>query len=1218
MLPSNTASAAVTPNVAPNKVTYTGTYAAIKSYTNPPTATKSYSDLTPGLTDQYVEGSTANGVVTLKRMGTQAQVVSYASVIASIQVPAFTEYTINFSYSGSAYRQAPSTVRHHRLQIFYYGNTADDPTAQDQSSNMTFAGENGGTTSCSDGHNYMINSVNVSTNTTSPISGTIPSIAIDNTTNTAKTYYMYFGVMGSMGYDASSGNYHFTDSVTFTSTLKVTAITPPSVDNTSADYDASGNTFTFSDYDRDRLECTVTYKHPSGRVEPTTASIGSNDKCTLTTIGTYTFTFSIKSTCGAVWNSSNDQSPKPIIITINGSSVTPPGTTAIEIEYDGTPQSLSTLSSPPDWYSTNKTLFDDKTVIAMDDEFTDAGDNEVTVTLIDGRYYWSDYATTPTNSRTFNFNITKKPLAVTFEEDADTGLLVAKYDDSQLISDSDKAGKKPVLVTKYSKTGQFTDALDAPDGLGNWYAIAVLSNADSCNYAVPANTRQQFSATKKRVAYPTLNSLSSSSQSYNNSLRTFLFKGYDSELMNFTVPVGAESFDGTTLTAKKAGTYNIVFTLKDESLYEWSGNTALTVEITKYVLAIVPDDNPTEWISGTATELKFLATPLSGDSVNLAAKISMDGGDGEDIAVVNNGDGTHTVTIPAIYLAGEYTLTVKVADGENYVSDEEVFEFTIQGESFDLDESNIRWLVNNKTHTFVLDEDGYLQLPYTGSDITFTVDIRAYAYLKVESYGGTQTAKDLGEYEVTAHIIATDNAPSAFDKTFTLKYKIIPKVLNFDNAVWEWQYEGDTEWETMSDRNMPPYDGKAVNVRISPDYFTDLGLAEIDYSVSYQHANDLTEKGDKSTKAIITIANENFTTADGESCEVTKAWEITARALKYQWNATQTIKAGDTQFEFAAITFEEDGDFSQYFEYYYTVDGEDGEFTREQLEAYLEANWSETNTVTGKVCVRMTGVSEDFVIRESFRSFSTGASKTALAVTVTTNETTAYGDVGFNFTVLRGGADERARVAVTINGQTFDGNNVKAISDYLNTLDVGTYTVTVSVKDENSYMVTGDISYPLTITPADLKVKWNSKGTLDLDSGSGYKGSLDGLFTYTYKDADGNVVEKPEKGKTYTVEAALKDSVKKNFTLSDEMSLLISTPYEFTMSDGGSSLKNLLPIIMGVALGLLLLLALILFLVLRRRRADDYDDEYDDEYDYDDEDEEDEEDEDEEYDDYDE
>lgn len=924
----------------------------------------------------------------------------------------------------------------------------------------------------------------------------------------------------------------------------------------------------------------------------------------------------------------------------------------VEPVYNGDKQSLSTLTTKPDWYSA--TVYEDTDIIAKDDEFTDVSENEVTVTLISDKYYWSDYKTNSSAARTFNFNIKSKKLEVTFEDNG--GCLVATYDETQLYERDKSDEKKPKIATKYSKTNTLDGAFNSPNSLGNWYAIAVLENA--CNYHVDA--KQSFNLSKMALAVPKLSDSCSASVTYNGAEQTFTFEGFDGGYMSCSVSDGAVSFDGETLTVKapgsytveysltntamcewadsstkektvtvtvekkeletefvdkggllvaefkdeteiydddknvggkpkftlttkyskngvatsatytrpdsagvwyahafidedcnyfvsdageqftlskmkvaypaaadpdaleqtydgevheiildnylakvmvyrvpdnaemeydslsgilkvkvtKSGEYTVNFSLANTSLYEWESEEPVIITITpKNVQINADEDNPDSWEKdGSTKELKFtVPTALCGDdsSLNLVAVCTKNGSEQKPAPAVAYADGEYIVTVPA-YSRGNYSLVVKVADGENYAGSSEPVTFEITGVGIDIGYNDIVWKIDGKGYT-VADETDAAEVEYSGNTFTVTVDFSANEYAADLQLVGTidgdwADATDVGEYTATARI-ASSNAEYIFDKEFTLTIKIVAKKLTFDDAEWQWQYTGDSEWNALTDDNMPGFENKAVAVRLSPDYLLSLGLEEGDYTLDYHNHNDMTERGDKSTSVEITVSNANFTTEDDGYIEITKNWKIGPKALKYGWTAKQTLTAGDNSFnDIPAIVFDDGNDYSQYFEYYFTVDGDnETEYSKEQLEEYISGHWSETVAVTGKVYVRMLDGDGEVVISESHRSFSTGTPKTGLEV-VFSGEGGEYGNVDFSFSVLRGGSDESAKTSVTVSGpdleedKTFDGDS-EEFKEFLSGLGVGSYTVTVSVTEENksAYTITNECSFTLEI-----------------------------------------------------------------------------------------------------------------------------------------------------------
>ncbi|MDE6076006.1 MAG: hypothetical protein K2G26_06180, partial [Clostridia bacterium] len=480
----------------------------------------------------------------------------------------------------------------------------------------------------------------------------------------------------------------------------------------------------------------------------------------------------------------------------------PQGTTT-ETDYNGDPQSLKTIANKPAWYKqalyTNPALMN-----VVPDTVTDAGDTTVTVSLLSNKYEWNDSATNASQDRTFTFKVNKKPLSINWTTDSD-GNKVAQFADVNEIYSRDSGTKYPQLVTKYYEDGDNPNNLkNLPTGLGTWHAVALLDNASTCNYKVDAT--ESFTVNKKQVAYPVLST--SGSLPYNGASQEFTFTGFDSDLMNYTVPNGADSFDGTALKATNADDYTPVYTLKNTSLYEWSGTAPAAVTITPKAIAVAfAGEKKTEWEKGDTVSFTISAAALPGESVQLAATYQKANGTPFNLTVTDNGDGTHTVTIPATLGRGNYTLTVKVADScKNYAAVREAthnFEITAQGLA--LDESDLVWLIDGRSYTTADLKDGFIEIEYTGAPVIPTVDDSTFVDFSIDNYGGDSSAVTVGSYERTVHIVA-NSAEYAFDQTFTLKFKIVPKVLDFSGAVWEYSADG-VNWTEMTASNKPSYTG---------------------------------------------------------------------------------------------------------------------------------------------------------------------------------------------------------------------------------------------------------------------------------------------------------------------------------------------------------------------------------------------------------------------------
>ncbi|MDE5788911.1 MAG: hypothetical protein K2H78_00695, partial [Clostridia bacterium] len=785
--------------------------------------------------------------------------------------------------------------------------------------------------------------------------------------------------------------------------------------------------------------------------------------------------------CGTVWDNAttNDQTTKSVSFTINPKVLTAPSGT-VTTDYSGGDQSLKTITNKPAWY--DQTVYTDPTILTVSPATVKAANetgHTVTVTLASSNYAWSDKGSNASAARTFTFKVNRQALDIEFEEK--DGLQVAKYkDDTQIFtSDKDGAGKPTfTLKTKYYEAGTSPNgAVDAPTGLGNWVAMAVLDGTGADNYKVDAT--KAFTATKKSVAYPTLSTSSSNSEEYDGTSQEFTYTGFDSTIMNApAVPTGADSFDGTTLKATNAGKYTPVFTLKDTTMYDWSGTAPGAVEITPKPVVINSDSaNETDWEKGTATTLTFnVPTQLcNGDTtVNLVATYTLNGGDAQSCAVAVNGT-TGTVTIGKGFAKGNYVLTVKVADGENY-SGTCTHNFEITAKGLSLGNNDIKWNIDGKSYVTADYDNGnaVYEMEYTGKPLTLqnvSVNFSSASDAPYLEQDGDLTgtfigAVDVDTYTATFKVKPKSNEETCSDGPFTLTIKIVPKKLDFSKAEWEYSDstddDGNPVWKQLNASSKPSYTGNAVSIRISPSYMKGLGLDidNGDYTETYTPLNDSTEQGQKTTNVGLTINNANYTTADESGYEsISYNWEITARTLSYSWT-TQAVNVGDNAFEFPAVAFADGTDYSQYYDYIYTVDGDSAtEYTLEELKAYIADNWSETTPVSGTVRVQMKNGVTEVNINSGSRPFSTGTPKTALSVAVS-GSGAEYGNVSFAVSVVRGTADESRRTSVTITGdtlveaQTFDGDDTELVK-FVNKLGAGSYTITVSLKagNEDSYVL---------------------------------------------------------------------------------------------------------------------------------------------------------------------
>ena len=1023
--------------------------------------------------DVSFDGGSKTAVITKNNIGYH-YLAGYISFSAAITVPAYTEYKVTFSADMGLYRKSIPTggSATGAAEFFYYGYS--DTSSVDKSSDMIFSPS---LASVSTPAGYTIKRIITTEEKQFNESCSIDPITYSNTTNAAVTYTAYFGFFASCTAGTSYAG-SIDTSLAMKDKVEITPIAAPKVDKTTEDYVSTGSTFNFT-YDRDRIILSsIKFTDPSGAETDVKSlyPIDSAGNCTLVNAGTYKFNFDIAPACGAVWNSTtNDQSTKTLTITIKQKVIDKPQPD-LETTYNNASQSLSTLAAGASWY--DNTLYSDSTLLSVSQTtFTEANESGYTVSvqILSPNYAWSDRASNASDTRTFKVKVKKKKLTVSFDTNA-SGLKVAKLADaSEIYTNDNVAGKKPELTTKYSQSGTLSDpstGLSAPNATGTWWAYAVLTNAATCNYCVDA--KEQFTLNKIGVPYPTLSG--SASEVYNGDEQEFTYTGFDSDKMNApAVPSGAISFDGETLKVKNVGSYTPVFTLKNPTLDEWSGSAPTAVTITPKPVLIVSDSaNKTEWEKKTATSLTFnVTTPLyTGDSLNLVATYTLNGGAEQSVksSDISVSGSTCTVTIGSGFAKGNYVLTVKVADGENYSgSVAHNFEITAQGLS--LGNNDVKWNIAGKTFVTVdYENDGVYEMEYTGTALNLSnvrVDFSSASDAADLEQDGDLTgtfigAKDVGEYTATFKIKAKGDYVCT-DGPFTLTIKIVPKKLDFTKAEYEYSTDGGTTWSKITASDKPSYTGDPITVRLSPDYLSGLGLGEGDYTVSYTPLDDPTEQGEKTTNVGITINNSNYATADGGTfVEIPYSWEITARALNYTWDGTQAVtvqtESGEKTFEFPAVKFEDGKDYSKYYDYVYTVGGT--EYTLDELKEYIAANWTVTTPVNGTVSVKMKDGVTEVNIKPGSRSFSTGTPKTALEAEVS-GSGAEYGKVDFAFKVTKGTSDESARTSVSVTGgllasaRTFDGNSAD-LATFMNGLGVGKYVITVSLKagQETSYVLT--------------------------------------------------------------------------------------------------------------------------------------------------------------------
>ncbi|MDE7453052.1 MAG: hypothetical protein K2N22_01435 [Clostridia bacterium] len=259
----------------------------------------------------------------------------YTAFSATVTVPAKTEYTVKFSFAQTftLTRQSGGTAPA-RGDVFYYGNTADDPAASDKSSGMTISCYLGNRPTSADGKNYVVSTITYadsgSDNGTKRANGSIPAITMTNNSDTVQTYVAYFGYSAGCCTASSSKN-QYSSSVTMSETVYETV--SAKVDNSSVNYDSDNHNFTFI-YNENKVAISkivdntgaTLYTHDVTGADPDSGANPLNGNVwTASLSGTYTVSFDILPGCTATWAPSDtDTDTKDVSFTIKKAVVPVP------------------------------------------------------------------------------------------------------------------------------------------------------------------------------------------------------------------------------------------------------------------------------------------------------------------------------------------------------------------------------------------------------------------------------------------------------------------------------------------------------------------------------------------------------------------------------------------------------------------------------------------------------------------------------------------------------------------------------------------------------------------------------------------------------------------------------------------------------------------------------------------------------------------------------
>lgn len=397
------------------------------------------------------------------------------------------------------------------------------------------------------------------------------------------------------------GNHEWTDGTTTAVkidwSVTVRSIAAPSADETSLAYTGSSQMPVFT-YDS------------------TYVTIGG-DSVAKTDVGSYTTTFTLKSTKNTKW-ADDTTAPKSITWNIQPKSVTKVTASTKTWTYDKN-------SHLPAWAG-----YDPDTMTISGDTVaqTDVGNFSTTFTL-KGNYEWDDGTNTPL---TINWSITARSLAVptasptSFTYNGNAQVPTFTYDSNYVTIGGDSAAKTAA---------------------GNYSATFTLDDIKNTKWADNSTSAKSVAWTinKASVAIPTV----SGDKTYNGSEQTVSLSGYDSTKMTLS----------GTQKATNAGTYTVTATLLPN--YQWSNGSTAAQDISWTI----------KKAAGSLTLSKSSVT-LNGTTLSDTVTVTRSG---NGVITVETSDSTvatatvsgTTVTINNVNKnTGTATITVKVAAGDNY------------------------------------------------------------------------------------------------------------------------------------------------------------------------------------------------------------------------------------------------------------------------------------------------------------------------------------------------------------------------------------------------------------------------------------------------------------------------------------------------------------------------------------------------------------------------
>ena len=304
-------------------------------------------------------------------------------------------------------------------------------------------------------------------------------------------------------------------------------------------------------------------------------------------------------------------------------------------------------------------------------------------------------------------------------------------------------------------------AYSAKTGDGNsinagYYDVTFTLNPNYCWGASGSGATDDYTLKKafvilrQEIDEPTIEA-SSLKTTYTAEAQTVTASGYDSATMDYDATAekgdAISSKDGVTFTATNAGTYNITFRLKDTDNYTWKGGdtapngpAAVPVEFTwvinKAAITVTGADEYQGWAYGV--------TPTATDTLNILPVLAADNSKqiGDPAITYTYKDSGGSVLGDEIFAtspAGNYTLVVSVAEGENTLANTKEYTFTITKNTAVISDATLAGKTENISWTYG-DEPGKLSYTVTVGD----TNIKGFATYEYSTRGWNENWVGLG------------------------------------------------------------------------------------------------------------------------------------------------------------------------------------------------------------------------------------------------------------------------------------------------------------------------------------------------------------------------------------------------------------------------------------------------------------------------------------------